>query len=107
MKNSIKTLLMSFAVVAMLSVGAFTVNASNNDQVVQVETAVLAQTPYIGKLHYKVGNSYPEADIVNLENCTLTVTSIPYYEDVEGQNERMYGWDSNQGRYLPLFEITQ
>lgn len=99
---------MSFAVVAMLSVGAFTVNASNNtDKTVKVETAVLAQAPYTGKLHYKVGNSYPEAGITNLENCTLTVTSIPYYEEVEDQNERMYGWDSNQGRYLPLFQITQ
>ncbi|AJA67382.1 hypothetical protein MYRA21_0138 [Myroides sp. A21] len=98
---------MSFAVVAMLSIGAFSVNASNNDQVVKEETAVLAQVPYTGKLHYKVGNLYPEAGITNLEICTLEGTSIPYYEDVDGQNERMYGWDSIQGRYLPLFEITQ
>ena len=107
MKNSIKNLLIPLAVVAMLTVGAFTMNASNNaDKAVKVETVTLAQTPYVGKLHYKVGNSYPEADIVNLENCTLAITSIPYYEDVDGQTERMYGWDSNQGRYLPLFEIT-
>ncbi|MDX4973939.1 hypothetical protein [Myroides odoratimimus] len=98
---------MSFAVVAMLSVGAFTVNASNNDQVVKVETAVLAQAPYTGKLHYKVGNLYPEAGITNLGICSFEISEFPYYEDVEGQNERMYGWDSNQGRYLPLFEITQ
>ncbi len=98
---------MSFAVVAMLSVGAFTVNASNKtDQAAKVETAMLAQTPYMGTLHYKVGNLYPEADIDNLGQCTLTVTSIAYFEDVDGQNERIYGWDNSQCKYLPLFEIT-
>ncbi|WP_158963482.1 hypothetical protein [Myroides fluvii] len=108
MKKSIKILLLSLAVVAMLSVGAFTVNASNNtDKAVKVETVTLAQVPYTGTLYYKVGNSYPEAHIVNLEKCTFEVTINPYYENVGGQIERMYGWNSDQGKYLPLFEIIE
>ncbi|MTG99508.1 hypothetical protein GJV76_15535 [Myroides sp. BIT-d1] len=50
---------------------------------------------------------YPEAGITNLGICSFEISEFPYYEDVDGQNERMYGWNSNQGRYLPLFEIIQ
>lgn len=96
---------MPFAVVAMLTVGAFAVNASNHaDDKIEVSTK--AQTPYTGTLHYKVGSSYPVASIVDRKDCTLEATAVLYFEQVNNQQTRMYGWDSALNDFRPLFEIT-
>ncbi|EHO13118.1 hypothetical protein HMPREF9714_00952 [Myroides odoratimimus CCUG 12901] len=108
MKHLIKNLLMPFAVVAMLSVGAFTMNASNKaDNKIEATKIAESQTLYIGTLHYKVGSTYPIATIVDRKDCTLDETTVAYYEEVNNQQTRMYGWDSNLNDYRPLFEITE
>lgn len=98
---------MPFAVVAMLSVGAFTMNASSKaDKKIEATKLAESQTLYTGPLHYKVGSTYPIANIVDRKDCTLEITSIAYYEEVNNQQTRMYGWDSDLNDYRPLFEIT-
>lgn len=60
---------MPLAVVAMLTVGAFTVNASNNDQVVKVDTVVLTQSTYLEELYYFDGSTYQEVVLPNRKDC--------------------------------------
>lgn len=103
---------MSFVVVAMLSIGAFTVNASNNtDKAVEVEKLALEepQILYEGALHYRVGNSntYLPTGLPNLDDCTFVNSGINYYRNYNSTPTQMYGWDANKSEYKPLYEITE
>ncbi|MVX34294.1 hypothetical protein [Myroides sp. LoEW2-1] len=106
MKNSIKNLLMPLAVVAMLTVGAFTVNASNNtDKAVKVETVVLTQNTYLGELYYFDGSTYQEVVLPSRKDCEFDGNGPLYIEKISSVNQQIYGWDSSAADYRPLHLI--
>lgn len=96
---------MPLAVVAMLTVGAFTVNASNNDQVVKVDTVVLTQSTYLEELYYFDGSTYQEVVLPNRKDCEFDGNGPLYIEKISSVNQQIYGWDPSVLDYRPLHLI--
>lgn len=107
MKKIIQNLLVPFAVVAMLSVGAFTVNASNTTDVTVVNENPEVQTPYEGELYYwdTQNQAFEEIDIALVKPCSFDVSSQEYIEVIDTKPERMYGLDTSTNSHRPLFLI--
>ncbi|MDM1352134.1 hypothetical protein HX052_17160 [Myroides marinus] len=112
MKKYMQNLFVPFAVLAMLTIGAFNVNASNNKDVLVEVNNLNVQTPYEGDLYYWDNDSHEFKSTEReapLNTCTLSDSGIAYEETVIGIGlTRMYGIDplTNEPG-APLFVITQ
>ncbi|WP_074748183.1 hypothetical protein [Myroides marinus] len=101
MKQFIKNLLMPFAVVAMLSLGAFTMNASNKADN-KIEISEETATPYGGDLYYLDGAVFKKATQIVKRDCSFEGFGPLYEEDINSETHQIYGWDSSVAEYKPL-----
>lgn len=117
MKKLIQNLLIPFAVVAMLTVGVFTMNASEKTgNAVEIEKVepVKAENPYEGKVFYRYLDSstneyiYVELSSIEKGECTLSNESnIRCTAIVEGMTQNLWGKDQF-GNYTELYhDITE
>lgn len=113
MKKIIKNLFMPFAVLAMLTVGAFTINASQKtDNTVNVETLMQnqAQEPYIGEEYYldEENEKWVIYSSSSDGHCSLSGEGIVCTKEIPGflEKKQMYGVDPLTGDKVLLRRIT-
>ncbi|MDM1398202.1 hypothetical protein HX049_13600 [Myroides odoratimimus] len=113
MKTLIKNLLMPLAVFAMLTVGAFTINASEKiDHAVNTESVTEFQVadPYLGD-HYieildPITNEYVFTKVEGVVEgeCTLTVGTVRCTIEIDNEDYDLWG-ESPLGGYAPLYKL--
>ncbi|MVX37288.1 hypothetical protein [Myroides sp. LoEW2-1] len=115
MKNYIKNLFTGLAVIAMLSVGAFTVNASElkkdskkESPVVESIETVKAENGYSGKIYYRYLNEseeyvYELIDNVEQSDCTELISNERCTTFVDGIQRNLWG-ELAPGHYIPLYK---
>ncbi|MEC4115147.1 hypothetical protein VSO92_13670 [Myroides pelagicus] len=110
MKKFIKNLLAPLALIAMLAVGAFSVNASNNtNKAVGVEKIQEAQTPYTGAEFYLDSdtNTWVLHSSTSNGQCSLTGEGARYELNIPNVGiKEMYGEVPGSGLKSPLYEIV-
>lgn len=103
---------MPFAILAMLTVGAFTINASEKtDNAVKVEKVVdiQAQDPYSGEIFIRtldpISNQYVYTKVGDIDKgeCTLEFTPERCTTIVEGMDHDLWGRDEF-GNYSELYQ---
>lgn len=103
---------MPFAVVAMLTVGVFTMNASEKTgNAVEIEKVepVKAENPYAGYIYIRTldpGSSnyiYTKVGDIEEGECTLDTTPKRCTTIVEGMNHELWGQDQF-GNYSELYQ---
>lgn len=114
MKALIKNLLMPLAVFAMLTVGAFTINASEKtDNTVNIEsvTEFKADDPYEGKVYIRIFDPITEdyiftkvGEVGEGGECTMTVGTVRCTIEIDGIDHDLWG-ESSPGVYAPLYEL--
>ncbi|MDM1412123.1 hypothetical protein HX038_15410 [Myroides odoratimimus] len=113
MKKYIQNLLVPFAVLAMLTVGAFTINASEKtDKAVNVETVTEpeAEPSYQGKVYIRTEDPITHDYIFNEVyptsegDCSLTILSERCTVMVDGIEHDLWGEDS-LGDFIPLYKL--
>lgn len=116
MKKLIQNLFMPFAVVAMLSVGAFTVNASektgNAVEIEKMETIAepKSQSSYDGDVFIRkkdpITNNYVYTMVINTSetDCGLEVSLNRCITEVEGKDQELWGKDLHDN-YIPLYKF--
>lgn len=112
MKTLIKNLLMPLAVFAMLTVGAFTINASEKiDHAVNTESVTEFQVadPYLGDRYIQtldpITNEYVFIKVdISEGNCTLTVLVVRCTIKIDGIDYDLWG-ESPLGGYAPLYKL--
>lgn len=92
---------MPFAVVAMLSLGAFSMNAGNKASN-KIKIAGQFATPYTGDLYYFDGAIFIKATQIVRQNCSIDGLGPLYEEDINSVTHQIYGWDSSVAEYKPL-----
>ncbi|MFD0701287.1 hypothetical protein [Myroides pelagicus] len=109
MKKFIKNLLAPLALIAMLAVGAFSVNASEVKTNVKLAVFEQPQNPYSGEIFIRVlepGTSnyiYSKVGEIDEGECTLEVTAQRCSTIVEGMNHYLWGKDAF-GNYAELYQ---
>ncbi|MCA4807006.1 hypothetical protein [Myroides odoratimimus] len=113
MKKYIQNLLVPFAVLAMLTVGAFTINASEKtDKAVNVETVIQnqADNPYSGELFIRNQDpisgeiTYTKVGDVQEGDCSLEYSTERCTIDIDNMEHELWaklGVDS----YVPLYKL--
>ncbi|MFM9403272.1 hypothetical protein ACKLNQ_15255 [Myroides odoratimimus] len=113
MKTLIKNLLMPLAVFAMLTVGAFTINASEKiDHAVNTESVTEFQVadPYLGDIYIRTPNPsgpgfiFIKVGTVEEGDCTLTVLVVRCTIKIDDIDYDLWG-EASPGVYLPLYEL--
>ncbi|MCC9043577.1 hypothetical protein LNQ81_12925 [Myroides sp. M-43] len=110
MRKIIQNLLMPFAILAMLTVGAFTINASEKtDNAIKVEEVVdiQAQDPYIGAEYYRVGTTWVLYTNTSDGHCSLDGVGEICTKNITGVGvKEMFGEDQESGEKLVLRRIV-
>jgi hypothetical protein len=113
MKSLIKNLLMPFAILAMLTVGAFTINASEKtDHAVNIESITEFQVadPYDGDYYIEIldpiTGKYVFTKVIPTSEgtCTLTVLDVRCTYIIGTMVYDLWG-ESPLGGYAPLYEL--
>ncbi|WP_025124828.1 hypothetical protein [Myroides odoratimimus] len=114
MKTLIKNLLMPLAVFAMLTVGAFTINASEKtDNAVKIESVTDFEVadPYEGDHYIRIFDPiigdyvFTKVTPASEEGeCTLTVGIVRCTIEIEGIDHDLWG-ESSPGVYAPLYKL--
>ncbi|MDM1506907.1 hypothetical protein [Myroides odoratimimus] len=114
MKELIKNLLMPLAVFAMLTVGAFTINASEKtDNAVNIESVMDFEVadPYYGFRYIRdldpITNEYVFVLVDNVvinPTCTLTVGAVRCTIIIDTEEHDLWG-ESSPGVYAPLYKL--
>ncbi|MFG0592441.1 hypothetical protein ACF8C4_15090 [Myroides odoratimimus] len=114
MKELIKNLLMPLAVFAMLTVGAFTINASEKtDNAINIEsvTDVKADDPFSGDIYIRtldpITEEYVFTKVGTVEEggeCTMTVLVVRCTIKIDGIDHDLWG-ESPLGGYVPLYKL--
>ncbi|MDM1384375.1 hypothetical protein HX024_17055 [Myroides marinus] len=113
MKKYIQNLLVPFAVLAMLTVGAFTINASEKtDKAVNVETVTepQAENSYSGEIFIRIPNPsgpgfiFTKVGEIQEGDCDTTLAPQRCTFVVDNQEHDLWGMDS-LGGYIELYKL--
>lgn len=113
MKALIKNLLMPLAVFAMLTVGAFTINASEKtDNAVNIESVMDFEVadPYSGDIYIRIpdpsgpGFIFTKVGTVEEGDCTFEVALARCTIEIDDVDHDLWG-ESPLGGYAPLYKL--
>ncbi|MDM1354810.1 hypothetical protein [Myroides marinus] len=113
MKKYIQNLLVPFAVLAMLTVGAFTINASEKtDKTVNVETVMepQASNPYSGDIYIRTPNPsgpgfiFTKVGEIQEGDCGLEIGVDKCTMRVGGENHELWA-EVTPNNYVPLYKL--